>query len=340
MTSVVTGPGWERAAGDWEDGGKDLPHGPRWFAERVTEAGLVPGLRLAPFLVAPGSRLAKDHPEWMVRDLAGRPLPVETGTGEAKESWFAVDGLNPGAQGWLEALFRGFREGGVGLFVLDRLFAGMVRGNRAGPGTRVEAFRAGLSAIRRGAGDAYLMGRDLPWAPAAGLLDGMEAGSGDIQRRFWMHRSLWNTDLSPVTVGTGAPDSPDGRGALVLAALSGGTVLVSDRLSGLPAERLALVSASLGGRVPAAAVPLDLFERPEPRMLLQPAGPGKFRLGVLNNDALPRSPLFELSWAGMARARVTAVREGGKFDLGAFRRRFIVPPVPPRGASLFVVEEA
>ncbi|MES4831594.1 alpha-galactosidase, partial [Streptomyces anthocyanicus] len=59
--------GWERAVGDWEANDK-FPSGMRALADRITDAGLRPGLWIAPFIVLPGSRTARQRPELLLRD--------------------------------------------------------------------------------------------------------------------------------------------------------------------------------------------------------------------------------------------------------------------------------
>ncbi|MCX7621299.1 MAG: alpha-galactosidase, partial [Acidimicrobiales bacterium] len=59
--------GFQAAIGDWLDTNEKFPSGLPAIAEVVSAAGFVPGLWIAPFLAAPGSRVAREHPEWMAR---------------------------------------------------------------------------------------------------------------------------------------------------------------------------------------------------------------------------------------------------------------------------------
>ena len=100
------------------------------------------------------------------------------------------------------------RSGGVELFKLDANYWGTLKGKRSQSGvTGVEAYRMGMEAIARGAGDAWLLGCNAPMWPSLGLVDAMRV-SDDVERhaqrfeqiaketffRNWQHRKLWQID--------------------------------------------------------------------------------------------------------------------------------------------------
>jgi alpha-galactosidase len=64
--------GWERAVGDWEVNPKRFPNGLAPVAAKIGEAGFIPGLWIAPFLVTRRSRIFTDWPGWLLRDKAGQ----------------------------------------------------------------------------------------------------------------------------------------------------------------------------------------------------------------------------------------------------------------------------
>ena len=66
--------GWERAVGEWEVNERRFPRGLGALAARITDAGLVPGLWLAPFLVTRKSRVFHENPSWLLRDGGGKPV--------------------------------------------------------------------------------------------------------------------------------------------------------------------------------------------------------------------------------------------------------------------------
>ncbi|MHA1250517.1 MAG: alpha-galactosidase [Candidatus Helarchaeota archaeon] len=61
--------------GDWpEPPNKKFPHGMKWLVEKIKDAGLKPGLWIAPFLISPLSKLYKEHPDWVVRNEKNKPI--------------------------------------------------------------------------------------------------------------------------------------------------------------------------------------------------------------------------------------------------------------------------
>src|SRR5258708_20888687 len=77
------------------------------------------------------------------------------------------------------------KEWGVTYFKLDANFWAAIHGGRfhdAGA-TRVEAYRRGMQAILRGAGDSFILGCNHPIWPSAGLLH-RSRSSNDINRTW------------------------------------------------------------------------------------------------------------------------------------------------------------
>jgi alpha-galactosidase len=111
--------------------------------------------------------------------------------------WYALDGTHPEAQQWLETLFRTMRrEWGCTYFKLDATYWGTLPGgHRYDPNaTRVEAYRRGLEAIRRGAGDALIMGCNHPIWPSLGLVHASRS-SLDIERSWASFTSIGRENL-------------------------------------------------------------------------------------------------------------------------------------------------
>lgn len=166
--------GWERAVGDWEPNAK-FPSGMRALADRITDAGLRPGLWIAPFIVLPGSRTARERPELLLRDDHGEPVVAghNWGTG-----YWALDLTRPAAQDHLrETIHRVSRQWGFTYLKADFIGAGAAAGAPFADTGREEAYRLGLRIIREEAGpDAYLLGSGAPLLPSLGLLDGIRSG--------------------------------------------------------------------------------------------------------------------------------------------------------------------
>lgn len=105
-------------------------------------------------------------------------------------------------------------EWGVELFKLDANYWGALKGKRANPQvTGIEAYRRGMEAIAKGAGDAWLLGCNAPMWPSLGMVDAMRV-SDDVERvphrfsqiaresffRSWQHQQLWHIDPDCVTL--------------------------------------------------------------------------------------------------------------------------------------------
>lgn len=200
--------GWQEQIGDWLtlstrfDSLADL-------VGRIRATGLRAGVWTAPFLVAESSRLAKDHPEWLVGGAA------------AGRNWgqdlFALDVTNPGAAAYLSDVFATLSGHGFDYFKIDFLYAGALDGNRYRNVPALKAYRQGLQLIRDAIGDnAYLVGCGAPILPSVGLVDAMrvsadidvrvEPDHGDLSRpsqraaelstigRAWQHGRFWVND--------------------------------------------------------------------------------------------------------------------------------------------------
>ena len=167
--------GWQERVGDWHANGK-FPAGMRALADRITDAGLRPGLWIAPFIVHPGSRTARERPELLLRDADGASVVAghNWGTG-----YWTLDLTLPATQDHLrETVHRLTHEWGFGYLKLDFLQAGTTPGSHHHADVdREAAYRTGLRVIREAAGDeTYLLGSGAPLLPSLGLVDGLRSG--------------------------------------------------------------------------------------------------------------------------------------------------------------------
>ena len=291
--------GYQAAWGDWLECNARFPHGLASLAREVRASGLTPGLWLAPFAAQPGSRLEREHPQWLLRDIRGKPV---------RAGWLysfhgrALDLSHPGALEHVQRLGEQLRAWGFGFVKADFCYAGALPGARFDPRvTRAQALRRGLAALRAGIGEeTFLLGCGCPFGPGIGIVDAMRVGpdtapswhpelwSAPWTRLFLrrersvpslrnnmrqtmahsaLHRRWWwnDPDCLLVRPGNTRLTANEVQAAVGLIGLSGGMVISSDEVARLPPERrrwIALLSPVLspGGRA------LDMLEREMPEL--------------------------------------------------------------------------
>ena len=92
--------------GDWIEDPKKFPHGLGTLAERIRSEGIAFGLWFEPEMIAPKSRLIRQHPEWVVRSPAYEPM--------LGRSQYVLDLSNPAVCDYLvDAISRVLRETGA-----------------------------------------------------------------------------------------------------------------------------------------------------------------------------------------------------------------------------------
>jgi len=207
-----------RVWGDWQPGGK-FPKGMAWIADKIRERHLTPGLWLAPFSVDRESKLAMEHPEWLIQaqDNSGKLHPASVNGG------FALDLTHEEVLHFIRATFRRvFSEWGFDYVKIDFLKHAVAPGIRRDPSiTSQQALRNALRIIREEAGcRRFILACGSPFGPAIGICDamriGMDVGGGwdppltlpewpdgnccikaaakHAFYRHWMHRRWWIND--------------------------------------------------------------------------------------------------------------------------------------------------
>ena len=193
-----------------------------------------------------------------MKSADGKPLPANQVTfgGWRRGPWYALDGTHPDVQAHFEHVFRTMRqEWGCTYFKLDANFWGAIHGGRFhdADATRIEAYRRGMQAILRGAGDSFILGCNHPIWPSAGLIHGSRS-SNDIKRswdrvkttaqqnllRNWQNGRLWWNDPDAVVLTGDLTDDEFLFHATAIYA-TGGMVLSGDDLTAIPAARLAIL---------------------------------------------------------------------------------------------------
>ncbi|HKS69508.1 MAG TPA: glycoside hydrolase family 36 protein [Ktedonobacterales bacterium] len=365
--------GYQMAVGDWLSVNDKFPGGMAPLAVRIREAGLRPGIWLAPFTVAATSALARKHPDWLVRDaVSGKPA-------FAGHNWetdlHGLDTTHPDARDWLRTVIATIVRGwGYDYLKLDFLASAAIPGRRHDPAaTRASALRDGLALIREVAGDDVLiLGCGCPLASAVGVVDAMRIGpdsapywfprykglplpfaeghslpnmEGAIRNtltRAWTAPAWWVNDPDCLLVRERGSDLTldEVRAFATAVGLTGGMVVVSDRLRELTAERLRIVQCllpPLAERV--LPLPSDLFGFgiPERVRLRIARSWGEWLLVVLfNGQDVERE--MPLTWGelGLDAGAYHAV----EFWSGAYLGRSesgIAPRVVPHGAAALAI---
>ncbi|NLH49712.1 MAG: alpha-galactosidase [Myxococcales bacterium] len=315
--------GYQTAIGDWLDVNEKFPDGLAYLVERIRAAGFSPGIWTAPFLAHPKSRLAREHPDWLLRNRRGKPLYANYNP--IWDPWTkirAVDPTHPEVQEWLTDTFATLRGMGWEFFKIDFLYAVSLPAERHDPSlTRAGALRAGLEAIRRGVGpEPVILGCGCPLGPAVGIADLMRIGPdvtprwtnpmrwvlrdhnclstrhavrNTIQRNF-LHRRWWINDPDCVLAreNKNKLTLDEVRTFASLAAISGGMFLLSDDMTEYPEARLQLVRTALAHRTQGMRV-LDPERGEFPSQMFAATDRGYLFL-YINHDSAEINPIFDL----------------------------------------------
>jgi alpha-galactosidase len=263
--------GWQAGIGDW----LALSGRFRSLADlvaRIRSAGRRAGIWIAPFLAGARSRLAAEHPQWLVPGA------------DAGHNWaqdlYALDVTHPGAAAYLREVFGWLGDIGVDYFKIDFCYAGALDGRRAGDLPALAAYRQGLALIRDAIGPgAFLLGSGAPILPSVGLVDAMrvspdidpalDPADGDFSRpsqraatmstvaRAWQHGRFWVNDPDCLIARPAVAERE--RWAQTVQRY-GGLRASSDRIADLDAWGLDTTRRLLGS-VPAPAP----FDPPLPR---------------------------------------------------------------------------
>ena len=313
--------GFETIVGDWYSFRPGFADGPAPLAKEIRAAGFTPGLWLAPFIVDPRSRLAKEHPDWLLRGRFNRPV-------NAGFIWntftTALDLTHPPALEYAcQLIATAAHQWEFPYLKLDFLYAAALPGRYRDPTrTRAQVLRAGLLALRQAAGpETFLLGCGCPLGSAVGLVEAMRIGAdvapnwhpqyfgtefffrpepdmpsarNAIQNsltRAALHRRWWLNDPDCLLARQTQLSLAEVQALATVIAMSGGLLLLSDDLPALPPERLRLIQQLFPavGRTPQALDWLDSSIPARLRLDLDgPAGPWHV-LGLFNWQDAPQT---------------------------------------------------
>ncbi|MDD3430156.1 MAG: alpha-galactosidase [Oscillospiraceae bacterium] len=159
--------GFQTAVGDWLsiDGNK-FPNGMKPMADAIKEAGMMPGLWLAPFVCETTSEIYRNHFDWLLKDENGDAVSAGCNW---SGSW-ALDIYNPQVQSYLRKVFDVvLNQWGFELVKLDFLYAACILPRK--DKTRGQVMAEGMDFLRDCVGDKLILGCGVPLGSAFGKVD-------------------------------------------------------------------------------------------------------------------------------------------------------------------------
>jgi alpha-galactosidase len=139
--------GWEKNVGEWEVNPRRFPNGLAPVAKKIEEAGYIPGLWFAPFLVTRKSRIFTERPGWLLRDKTGQTVAAgfnHLWNGE----FYCLDLSRKDVLDYLDRIIgRAVDEWGFRYLKLDFLYAGFFSGAFSGGGSPCEHYEKACSVL-------------------------------------------------------------------------------------------------------------------------------------------------------------------------------------------------
>jgi alpha-galactosidase len=352
-----------------------FPAGLKPLAGRISDEGFVPGLWMAPFIAAPKSAVARNHPEWILSGRRGR-------LANAGSTWAVLsrglDVTHPEVIEHTRQLIRtAVHQYGFRYLKLDFLYAGVLEGSRHDPTrTRAQAMESILRLIREEAGpEVTLLGCGCPIGSGIGVFDAMRIGTDvapawhpryfgtevffrpeptfpsvrnvlrNVLARMPFHNRWWVNDPDCVLVRQEDTllTPAEVQSLATVISMSGGSLLVSDDLTVLSPERiewLGRLLPTLSGR----ARVLDALETSEPSeiALEQSGAAGEWALlARLNWEDQPRTLPLDLHHFGLPESPAYLWADPWERRAGLVVGHVLhLPPVPAHGVRFLAVRPA
>lgn len=178
--------GYQTAVGDWLSINKTkFPNGLKPIVEKIHAKGWQAGLWLAPFGAQKGSKLACEHPDWLVKGKNGKPIMVGANWG----GFYAIDIDNADARAYIKNVFDTvLNDWGFDLVKLDFLYATAVvpLHNK----TRGQLAYESIDFLRECVGNKQILGCGVQQMPCFGKVEYMRIGAD--MALSWKHKFFRN----------------------------------------------------------------------------------------------------------------------------------------------------
>ncbi len=186
MDVFIIDNGWNDTFGDWN--ASDLwPDGMAAAADKIRDAGLIPGIWTAPFVMMPWSKMAKAHPELIAKTPSGDPAMFGYVEGEC----YVVDTTHPFCKEYFDEYLNRLKGWGFTYHKMDFTRAITIGDLRFQDPhvNRAQAYRLGLELIREALGpDCYFQScGGLMGSSNFGLADSIRLGADSLGN--WEHYS-------------------------------------------------------------------------------------------------------------------------------------------------------
>ena len=160
--------GYQQAVGDWlliDE--KKFPNGMKYVADEIHKKGYKAGIWLAPFSAQVSSKIANDHPDWLLtHNRNGKKMLGCQGWGGA----YTLDIYNPEVRAYIKNVFDTvLNDWGFDMVKLDFLYSQCIE-PRNGK-TRGEIMCDGVDFLREVCGDKWILGCGVPIGACMGIFD-------------------------------------------------------------------------------------------------------------------------------------------------------------------------
>ncbi len=329
--------GYQKTVGDWTTNER-FANGLERLVRTIESMGFKAGIWVAPFIATEPSDVFKRHPDWFVKDDDGNPLVVDQNP-LWLGNYYAFDLTQMEVLAYIESVFKELKRVGFDYFKIDFLYHAVVEGQRLDDRTtRAALFRKGLDVIRRAVGDSIILGCGAPIVPCVGFVNAMRIGTDiatawrydwgggvyecsiNTMTRAVMHNRLWINDPDCILVRQDDNELTIDEVILwaTVVAMSGGIVMLSDRMMDVSDERLHIIDRILPV-YHQGAISLDYLDEPEPRLFALPIKTGFgvwVILAVVNLTSEPIDLRIPLSRVGLVDDRAHIFEFWGQEYLG------------------------